>query len=388
MNFDLPEEIVALQRMCRDFADREIRPHAAEWSERGEIPSKVFADMGELGLMGMLIDPKYGGEDAGYVAYVAAMEEIGRADQSVASSWNAHSTIASLPLATFGTEEQKERWLRPLATGRSLGAFGLTEPTAGSDARSIRTRARKVDGGWVIDGTKMFITNAGAENALGVTLLVVTGDGDGPRDRRYGTFFVPDGTEGYAKGARLKKLGWQASDTRELVFTDCFVPDDHLVGEEGNGLRQFMEVLDPGRISVAALALSLAHAALELAARHARDRQQFGTRIDGFQAIRHKLADMATEVEAARALVYRAAWLADSGKPFSEAAAMAKLYASEVANRVASQSVQIHGGYGYMRESEISRFYADAKILEIGEGTSEVQRNIVAGHVIRRLAGK
>jgi len=386
VDFDLPDEIVALQRMCRAFAEREIRPHAADWSEREEIPTKLFRTMGELGLMGMLVDPKYGGEDAGFVAYVAAMEEIGRADQSVASSWNAHSTIASLPLATFGTEEQKERWLRPLATGHNLGAFGLTEPGAGSDARGIRTRARRGAGGWIINGTKMFITNAGAEMGLGVTLLAVT-SGDTPQDKRFGTFFVPDGTPGYTKGRRLKKLGWHASDTRELVFADCFVPDDHLIGDEGNGLRQFLAVLDPGRISVAALAMSLAMAALELAARHAREREQFGRTIDSFQAIRHKLADMATEVEAARALVYRAAWLADAGRPFAEAAAMAKLYASEVANRVASQAVQIHGGYGYLRESEISRFYADAKILEIGEGTNEVQRNIIGQHVIRRLAG-
>jgi short-chain 2-methylacyl-CoA dehydrogenase len=388
VNLDLPEELVALKQMCRDFAEREIRPHAAEWSEREEIPTKLFQDMGELGLMGMLVDEKFGGADAGFVAYVAAMEEIGRADQSVASSWNAHSTIATLPLATFGTDEQKERWLRPLATGTHLGGFGLTEPTAGSDARGIRTRAKKVDGGWVLDGTKMFITNAGADMALGVSLLAVTGEGDGPRNRRYGTFFVPSGTPGYTKGKRLQKLGWHASDTRELVFENCFVPDDHLIGEEGKGLRQFMEVLDPGRISVAALAMSLAAAALEMAARHAREREQFGRSLDAFQAVRHKLADMATEVETARALVYRAAWLADEGRPFSEAAAMAKLHASEVANRVASQAVQIHGGYGYIRESEISRFYADAKILEIGEGTNEVQRDIVGRHVITRLAGR
>jgi short-chain 2-methylacyl-CoA dehydrogenase len=384
VDFDLPEEIVDLQRMCRDFAEREIRPHAAEWNERQEIPGALFRSMGELGLMGMLVDEKSGGADAGFVAYVAAMEEIGRADQSVASTWNAHSTIASLPLAVFGTDEQKERWLRPLASGHGIGAFGLTEPTAGSDARGIRTRARRGDGGWIIDGTKMFITNAGAENSLGVTLLAVTEGGDDPKDKRFGTFYVPTGTPGYTAGRRLQKLGWHASDTRELVFENCFVPDDHLIGDEGNGLRQFMEVLDPGRISVAALGLSLAAAALELAARHAREREQFGSRIDGFQVTRHKLADMAIEVEAARALVYRAAWLADAGRPFAEAAAMAKLYTSEVANRVASQAVQIHGGYGWMRESEISRFYADAKILEIGEGTSEVQRNIIGRSVVRR----
>ncbi|MFC4000100.1 acyl-CoA dehydrogenase family protein [Prauserella oleivorans] len=377
MDFDLPEETVALQRMCRDFAAKEIAPYAAEWSEREHFPAEVFHKLGELGLMGMLVDEAYGGANAGYVAYVAAMEALGEADQSVASAWNAHSTIASLPLATFGTEEQKQRWLVPLATGRNIGAFGLTEPAAGSDAAGIRTQARRTDDGWVLNGTKMFISNAGTEMSLGVTVLAVTGtNADGKK--RYGTFFVPDGTPGYEKGQRLRKLGWHALDTRELVFKDCWLPDDHLIGEEGNGLRQFLAVLDAGRISVAALGLSLAQAALGLAVKHASEREQFGRPLNAFQAVGHKLADMATEIEAARCLVYRAAWLGDQGRPFGQAAAMAKLYASEVANRAASASVQIHGGYGYIRESEISRFYADAKILEIGEGTSEVQRNVIA----------
>jgi short-chain 2-methylacyl-CoA dehydrogenase len=378
MDLDLPEETLALQRMCRDFATKEIEPFAAQWSEDEHTPVEVFRKLGELGLMGMLVDEAYGGSNAGYVAYVAAMEAIGGADQSVAAAWNAHSTIASLPLATFGTEEQKQRWLVPLATGAKLGAFGLTEPTAGSDAASIRTRARRDGGGWVLDGTKMFISNAGTEMSLGVTVLAVTGIAEGGGKKRYGTFFVPEGTHGYRKGKPLRKLGWHAMDTRELIFEDCWIPDDHLIGEEGNGLRQFLEVLDAGRISVAALGLSLAQTALTLACRHAHDREQFGSRLVKFQAVSHKLADMATEVEAARALVYRAAWLGDQGRPFGTQAAMAKLYTSEVANRAASASLQIHGGYGYIRESTISRFYADAKILEIGEGTSEIQRNVIA----------
>jgi short/branched chain acyl-CoA dehydrogenase len=375
MDFDLSEETLALKEMCRDFAKREIAPYAAEWSENGMFPAGVYRKMGELGLMGMLIDEAYGGADAGMVAYVAAMEEIGAADQSVASGWNAHTTIASLPLAAFGTEEQKKRWLEPLATGRNIGAFGLTEPTAGSDAAGIRTRARRADGGWVINGSKMFITNAGTEMSLGVTVLARTGEGD---DNRYGAFFVPDGTVGYTKGQPLQKLGWHACDTRELVFTDCWISDDHLIGDEGNGLRQFLQVLDPGRISVAALSLSLASAALNLAIQHADQREQFGKRLRDFQAIGHKLADMATKVETARWLVYRAAWLADNDRPHSTEAAMAKLHASEVANQVASDAVQIHGGYGYIREYDIARFYADAKILEIGEGANEIQRNVIA----------
>lgn len=377
MDFELSEEHQALREMCRDFAKREIAPYAAAWSENSYVPVEVYRKMGDLGLMGMLIDEAHGGSDAGMLAYVAAMEEIGAADQSVASAWNAHSTIASLPLAVYGTEEQKKKWLEPLATGRNIGAFGLTEPTAGSDAAGIHTRAHHVEGGWVINGNKMFISNAGTEMSLGVTVLARTSS---PNDEesRFGAFFIPNGTPGYSKGQPLHKLGWHALDTRELIFTDCWVSEEHLIGDEGDGLRQFLQVLDPGRISVAALSLSLATAALNLAIQHSDEREQFGRRLRGFQAVGHKLADMATRVEAARWLVYRAAWLADQGYPYSTAAAMAKLYASETANQVASDSVQIHGGYGYIRESDISRFYADAKILEIGEGTNEIQRNVIA----------
>ncbi|WP_433632226.1 acyl-CoA dehydrogenase family protein [Nocardia sp. CA-120079] len=382
MDLDLPVEAIELQKLCRDFAEREIEPHAESWSEQERFPSEVFLKMGELDLTGLLVAPEYGGTDAGFVSYVAAMEMIGAADQSLAACWNAHSTIASLPLATFGTAQQKAEWLTPLASGTHIGAFGLTEPTAGSDAAGIRTTAKRDGDGWLVNGTKMFITNAGTEISLGVTILAVTGtDDDGTR--RYGTFFVPTGTPGYSLGHPMKKLGWHAMDSRELIFDDCWIPGENLIGDEGNGLRQFLDVLDGGRISVAALALSLAQEALDLAATHASQREQFGKTLSAFQAVQHKLADMATEVEAARALVYRAAWLADQGRPFGQAAAMAKLYASEVANRVASASVQIHGGYGYMRESKISRFYADAKILEIGEGTNEIQRNVIARYVAR-----
>lgn len=380
MDFSFDQETLDVRNMCRAFAAKEIAPHAGRWSEDHYFPVEVFKQMGNLGLMGMLAPEEYGGVDAGMVTYVAAMEEIGKADQSVASSWNAHSTIAMLPLARFGTPEQKEKWLRPLASGSHIGAFGLTEPTAGSDAASIRTRARQDASGWVINGTKMFITNAGTPMSLGVTILAVTGESEGRK--QYGTFFIPAGAEGFELGEPLRKLGWNAADTRELIFTDCFVTDDHLIGDEGKGFKQFLEVLDPGRISVAALALSLAEAALGLAIDQSKKRQQFGRPLHAFQAISHKIATMATEVESARWLVYRAAWLADTGQSFSREAAMAKLHASEVANRVASESLQIHGGYGYMRESDISRFYADAKILEIGEGTNEIQRNLIAKSVL------
>jgi len=382
MDLDLPSEALELQKLCRDFAEKEIEPYAESWSEQERFPSEVFLKMGELDLTGLLIPEEYGGTGVGYVPYVAAMEAIGAADQSFAAAWNAHSTIAVLPLATFGTQEQKLTWLTPLAKGTHIGAFGLTEPTAGSDAAGIRTTARRDGDGWLINGNKMFITNAGTEISLGVTILAVTGTSDNG-SKRFGTFYVPTGTQGYSVSRPLKKIGWHAMDTRELIFEDCWIPDGNLIGDEGNGLRQFLDVLDGGRISVAALALSLAEQALELATAHAGRREQFGKPLSAFQAVQHKIADMATEVEAARGLVYRAAWLADNGRPFGKAAAMAKLYASEVANRAASAAVQIHGGYGYIRESKISRLYADAKILEIGEGTNEIQRNVIARHVLR-----
>jgi len=387
MDFSLDEETLALKNLCRDFAAREIAPFAAEWSRQAEFPSDTFCRLGKLGLTGMLVDERYGGSNAGMVAYVAAMEELGRADQSFAAAWNAHSTIASLPLAKFGSHEQKERWLRPLAEGRNIGAFGLTEPDAGSDAAGIKTRAKRDGDGWVLNGNKIFISNAGTDVTLGVTALAHTGNDEEGR-KRFGVFFVPSGTPGFTLGEPMKKLGWHALDTRELVFSDCYLAADHLVGEEGGGLTHFLDVLDPGRISVAALSLSLAQAALEMGINHAQQRVQFGRPVSHFQAIAHRLADMATEVETARWLVYRAAWLADSGAPYSCAAAMAKLHASEVANRVASASVQIHGGYGFMLESPISRFYADAKILEIGEGTSEIQRNVIARSLLAPAGGR
>lgn len=380
MDFALNEQTREFRAMARTFAQVEIAPHAAEWSERAEFPTALFKKMGELDLMGMLMPEEYGGVDAGFVTYVTVMREIGAADQSVAASWNAHSTIAALPLAQFGTPEQKEKWLRPLATGTHIGAFGLTEPAAGSDASSIRTRAVRDGDGWRINGAKVFISNAGTDMSLGVTILARTGESDDKP--RFGTFFIPSGTDGFTIGSQLPKLGWHAADTRELSFEDVWVSDEHLIGEEGNGLRQFLDVLDGGRISVAALGLSLAERALALGVAYAKEREQFGKPLASLQAIQHKIADMSTEVSAARLLVYHAAWLADTGNDFSEAAAKAKLYASEVAVRAASSSLQIHGGYGFIRESEISRFYADSKILEIGEGTSEIQRNVIARKVL------
>jgi alkylation response protein AidB-like acyl-CoA dehydrogenase len=377
MHFELNGEQRALQALCRDFARKEILPRRDEWNASGRFPVEVFRKMAELGLMGLLVPEAYGGAGVGAVAYVAAMEEIAKADQSVAATWNAHLTIGSLPLLYFGTEEQKRRWLVPLARGERLGAFGLTEPEAGSDARAIRTTARWEGEGWVINGSKMFTSNAGTELSLGVILLAVSGTRpDGSKE--YSAFLVPRGTAGFQLGRNIPKIGWHAVDTRELTFENCRIPADHLIGERGVGLRQFMQALAIGRISVAALSLGLAQACLEVALEYAKQRKQFGRPISHFQAIQFKLADMATAVENARLLTSKAAWLYDQGRDFAKEAAMAKLYASDTAMQAALEAVQIHGGYGYTDEYVVSRFFRDAKILQIGEGTNEIQRLVIA----------
>ena len=377
MDFELSDEQRSLQALCRDFARKEILPHRDEWNASGRFPVEVFQKMAELGLMGLLVPEAYGGGGAGAVAYVAGMEEIAKADQSVAATWNAHLTIGSLPLLYFGTEEQKRRWLVPLARGERLGAFALTEPGAGSDARSIRTTARRDDDAWVINGTKMFISNAGTEISQGVILLAVSGTRpDGAKE--YSAFMVPRGTPGFRPGRNIPKIGWHAVDTRELVFEDCRVPADHLIGAPGVGLRQFMQALAIGRISVAAVSVGLAQACLEVALEYAKQRKQFGQPISQFQLIQSKLADMATAVENARLITYKAASLYDRGADFAKEAAMAKLYASDTAMQAALEAVQIHGGYGYTDEYVVSRFFRDAKILQIGEGTNEIQRLVIA----------
>lgn len=336
--------------------------------------------MGDLGLMGLLIPEEYGGIGMTTVGFVAALEEIGQADQSIAAAWQAHLTIGSLPLLYFGDDRQRERWLRPLAEGSALGSFGLTEPGAGSDAASIQTRAIRQDGGWVINGRKMFISNAGTDMSFGVTILARLGP-PGEDNDQYGNFVVERGTEGYSWGEKLLGIGWRALDTRALSFDDVVLPEDHLLGLPGRGLAQFLSVLEVGRISIAALALSLAQAALNMALDYASERRQFGRPISKYQAIQFKLADIATELEASRWLTYRAAALRDHDKPFRKEAAMAKLHASRTAMRSVSEAVQIHGGYGFMMESPIARFFCDAKILEIGEGTNEVQRMVIAKHL-------
>lgn len=377
MDFTLSEAERDLAGLCREFAQKEIAQRAPAAWEEARCPTDLLREMGRLGLLGMLIPEEWGGIGMTTVGFVAAMEEIGLADQSVAAAWQAHVTIGSLPLYLFGTDEQKDRWLRPLAEGRTLGAFGLTEPDAGSDARGIRTKAEPRDGGWLINGQKTFISNAGTDMSFGVTLLART-TGDRENSHRYASFVVEKSTPGFTMGPKMRGIGWKGLDTRELFFEDVWVPNEHLVGDPAMGLSQFLRTLEVGRISIAALSLSLTQAVLDLATDYARQRKQFGRPISSFQAVQFKLADIATELEAARWLTYRAAWLRDSGQPFQKEAAMAKLKASRLAVRAASEAVQVHGGLGYMLDSPVARFYCDAKVLEIGEGTNEIQHMVIA----------
>ena len=371
MDFSLTDTEQDLVGLCREFAQKEIAARAPEAWDEGRCPTDLLREMGALGLLGMLVPEEWGGIGMSTVGFVAAMEQIGLADQSVAAAWQAHVTIGSLPLFLFGNDDQRDRWLRPLAEGRALGAFGLTEPDAGSDARGIRTRAERQDGGWLINGRKTFISNAGTDMSFGVTLLART-------EADYATFVVEKDTPGFTMGPKMRGIGWRGLDTRELFLDDVWVPDEHLVGDPDLGLNQFLRTLEVGRISIAALSLSLTQAVLDLATDYARQRVQFGQPISKFQAVQFKLADIATELEAARWLTYRAASLRDAGRPFQKEAAMAKLKASRVATWAASEAVQIHGGVGYMLESPVARFYCDSKVLEIGEGTNEIQHLVIA----------
>jgi short/branched chain acyl-CoA dehydrogenase len=375
VNFDLSEEHELLRRTVREFAEQRIAPVAEELDREHRFPYEIVAELAELGLMGIPIPEEYGGGGGDTLSYALAIEELTRIDSSVAITVAAHTSLGTMPIFLYGNEAQKREWLPTLASGEKLAAFGLTEPDAGSDAGATRTTAEPRDGKWVVNGSKIFITNAGTDISACVTITARTGD------EGISNLIVPNGTEGYEISAPMRKMGWNAADTRELSFRDCEVPEGNLLGERGAGYRQFLEILDGGRISIAAMGLGLAKGAYDLAASYARERRQFGQPISKFQAIQFKLADMATEIEAGRGLVYKAAWLKDQGRPFAQAAAMAKLYTGELAHRVANQSLQIHGGYGYMDEFAISRLYRDQKVLEIGEGTNEVQRLVIARHL-------
>ena len=375
MNFELTEEQQLVRDTVRGFARDRVAPVAEELDREQRFPYDLVAELAELGLMGMTIPEEYGGAGADTVSYAIAVEELTRVDSSVAITVAAHHSLGTLPIYYFGNEEQKQQWLPDLASGRKLAAFGLTEPGAGSDAGATRTTAELRDGRWTIDGSKMFITNAGTDITACVTLTARTGEDE------ISNIVVPNGTSGYAISPPMHKLGWRASDTRELSFDSCTVPEANLLGPRGEGFRQFLTILDGRRISVAAMGVGLAQGAYDLAYSYALEREQFGKPIAKFQAVRFQLADMATEIEAGRALVYKAAWLKDQGGEFARDAAMAKLYTGELSHRVVNAALQIHGGYGYMEESAIARLYRDQKILEIGEGTNEVQRMVIARHL-------
>jgi short-chain 2-methylacyl-CoA dehydrogenase len=372
LNFGLDSEHELVRSTVREFAKERVAPVAEELDREGRFPTELVAGMAELGLMGMTIPEEYDGAGADTLAYAIAVEELTRVDSSVAITMAAHHSLGTLPIYYFGTEEQRRRWLPDLAAGKKLAAFGLTEPEAGSDAGATRTRADLREGEWVVNGSKIFITNAGTELTACVTITARTGDDE------ISNIIVPNGTPGYEISRPMKKLGWRASDTRELSFKDAKVPDGNLLGPRGQGFHQFLQILDGGRISVAAMGVGLAQGAYDLAFAYANERKQFGQPIAKFQAVQFKLADMATEIEAGRNLVYKAAWLKDQNRDFALAAAQAKLYTGELSNRVVNAALQIHGGYGYMDEYAISRLYRDQKVLEIGEGTNEVQRLVIA----------
>jgi len=380
MDLTLPESHEILRRSVREFAEKEIKPVAAELDEKEQFSVELTQKMGELGLFGIFVPEEYGGQGMDYLAYVIAVEEIARVDGSQAATVAAGNSLGLGPIYYFGSEEQKRRYLPELCDGQRLFAFGLTEPNAGSDAGGTKTTATERDGKWVINGSKIFITNASTPISWGSIVQTVTRQRDDGR-KEYTTFVVENGTEGFEAREMHQKMMWRASNTSELYLEDCKVDGAAMLGKRGEGFHQMLQTLDSGRLAIAAMGLGCAQGALELALEYTADRKQFGKPISSFQAVAFRLADVATEVEHARAFLYRACWLKDSGKPFGKEAAMAKLYCSEVAQRAADTGVQVMGGYGLMKEYGMERFYRDQKLLEIGEGTSEIQRLVIARHL-------
>lgn len=366
-----------IRDVARDFAEHEIAPKAEYYDHHKQFPYEIVARLSELGFLGLPVPEEYGGAGADTVSYALAVEEIGRGDASVGITMAAHTSLGTMPFLMFGSDAQKREYVPALASGEKLWAFGLTEPNAGSDAGGTRTRAVLQDGKWIVNGAKAFITNSGTRISGGVTITAVTGDRENGKPE-ISNLIVPTGTPGYSIAKDYDKMGWRASDTHELAFSDACVPEENLLGPRGDGLHQFLETLDGGRISVAALSVGLAQAAYDAAFKYARERVQFGQPISKFESIQFKLADMATEIELARLMTYKAAWLKDQGRDFRMAAGMAKLYAGEAATRTVNQALQIHGGYGVMEEFPVARYWRDVKIHEIGEGTPEIQRLVIA----------
>jgi alkylation response protein AidB-like acyl-CoA dehydrogenase len=376
MSFELSEDHETFRKVVRDFAEREIAPHVAAWDREHHFPVDAVQAMGELGLFGLVVPEEYGGSGADFTSLCVAIEELGRIDQSIGITLEAGVGLGINPILTYGTVEQREQWLPDLVAGRRLAGFGLTEPEAGSDAGATRTRAVLTDGEWILNGAKAFITNSGTSITSCVTVTARTGEGN-----EISSIIVPSGTPGFTVEPAYDKLGWHISDTHGLTFDDCRVPEANLLGRRGDGFRQFLAVLDDGRIAISALAVGLAQGCLDLSVRYAQERHTFGAPIGSRQAVAFALSDLAVSVEAARALTYKAAWLKDAGRPaaqLKQAAAIAKLYSTEAAVTATRIATQVFGGNGFMEEFPVARFYRDAKILEIGEGTSEVQRLLIA----------
>src|SRR6476646_6367557 len=376
MNFELTDEQRLLRDTVRDFARREVAPVAEELDREKRFPYEIVARLGELGMMGIPFPEEFGGGGADTLAYALAIEELARVDSSVCITVAAHTSLGTMPVHLWGTREQKEEWLPELCAGRKLAAFGLTEPEAGSDAGNTRTGAELENGEWVVNGAKQFITNSGTEITGCVTITAVTDRSNGSRE--ISNLIVPNGTPGYEQGEPYRKMGWNASDTRPLSFEECRVPESSLLGRRGDGFKNFLHILDGGRIGVAAMGVGLAQGALDEAIAYAKERQAFGQAIAKFQSIQAKVADISAQIEAARLLVWRAALEKDAGKSFTLTAAQAKLITGRLAVRATEEAVQIHGGYGFIEEYPVCRFYRDAKILTIGEGTDEVQQMVIA----------
>jgi alkylation response protein AidB-like acyl-CoA dehydrogenase len=376
MDFDLSPEQQEFQKVVRSFVEDAVRPNAERWDHEHELPMEAVKQMAELGLFGLPFPEEYGGSGADFLTLCLAIEELARVDSSLAITLEAAVGLGAMPIWQFGTEEQKRKWLPPLATGESLAGFGLTEPGGGSDAGATRTTARIEDGEWVINGSKSFITNSGTPITSFVTVTAVTGASNGHKE--ISAIVVPNDTPGFEVGKPYRKMGWWHSDTHELSFADCRVPEENLLGQLGHGFRNFLRILDDGRIAIAALAVGLAQGCVDESIRYASERTAFGVPIGSFQSLQFKIADMATKTELARTAYHKAAWLKEQGRPYKTQAAMAKLYASTIAVDVARDAVQVHGGYGYIEEFPVCRHFRDSKILEIGEGTSEVMRILIA----------
>src|SRR5215470_890190 len=381
MNFELTEEQKQIKASVREFAESEIAPHVMEWDESQHFPVELQPKLADLGLLGVLFPEEYGGAGMGYVEYATIIEELSRVDGSVGISVAAHNSLCSNHIFSYGSEDQKRKFLTPLASGTHLGAWGLTEPSAGSDASGTKSTAVRTEGGWIVNGSKNFITHA--IHADTCVAMAVTERSK--RSKGISAFIFEKGMNGFSPSKKENKLGLRASETASVVFEDCFVPDSNLLGDEGQGFVNAMEILDGGRISIAALGVGIAQGAYESAVRYSQERQQFGKPISEFQAIQFKLANMATQIDAARLLMYRAAWMKDQGKKTTKESSMAKLFASEISVEVCEEAVQVHGGYGYTKNYPAEKYWRDSKLCTIGEGTSEIQRIIIAREVLKQV---